>query len=101
MDVMADDRDARIAELEAELQRREAELREARAQIDSSNHALAESLEHQTVTAELLRVIATSPTDPQGVLREVAEGAMRVCDAQAITMYRLDGQTLHRTVVTG
>jgi hypothetical protein len=51
VDVMADDLQARIAQLEAELDRRDAALREARAEIAGRDRALAEALEQQTVTA--------------------------------------------------
>lgn len=40
-----------------------------------------ESLAQQSGTSEILRVIASSPTDLQAVLDAVAENAARLCDA--------------------
>ena len=94
VDVMVDDRDARIARLEAELQRRDAELLEARAVIESRDHALAEALEQQTATAEVLRVIASSPTDLQTVLNRIAEAAATLCGAGDAVVNQVSGDFL-------
>jgi GAF domain-containing protein len=55
---------------------------------------LKESLEQQTATSEILRVIASSPTDIQPVLDAVAENAARVCGANDAIIFRLDGDVL-------
>jgi GAF domain-containing protein len=52
---------------------------------------LQERLEQQTATSEILRVIASSPTDIQPVLDVVAENAARLCDATDAAIWRADG----------
>jgi GAF domain-containing protein len=53
-----------------------------------------EALEQQTATAEILRVIASSPTELQPVMEAVAENAARVCGATDSTIFRLEGENL-------
>jgi signal transduction histidine kinase len=63
-------------------------------EIDARNHDLAESLAQQTATSEILRVIASSPTDLQPVLNAVAENAARICEANDALIYRYDGHRI-------
>ena len=63
-------------------------------EIDARNHDLAESLAQQTATSEILRVIASSPTDLQPVLNTVAENAARICEANDALIYRYDGHRI-------
>jgi GAF domain-containing protein len=58
---------------------------------------LRESLDRQTATADILRVIASTPADSQRALDTIAEAASRMFDAADVSFRRLDGNVL-RTV---
>jgi two-component system, NtrC family, sensor kinase len=53
-----------------------------------------EALEQQTATAEILRVISSSPTDLGPVMEAVAENAAGVCGATYASIFRLEGEHL-------
>ncbi|HET8562602.1 MAG TPA: GAF domain-containing protein, partial [Candidatus Binatia bacterium] len=63
-------------------------------ELQARNRDLTESLEQQTATSEILRAIASSPTDLQPVLDVVAENAARLCGASDALIRRVDGDVL-------
>jgi GAF domain-containing protein/anti-sigma regulatory factor (Ser/Thr protein kinase) len=77
-----------------ELQEKNKALTEAHAQV-------SESLEQKTAASEILRVISQSPTDVQPVFDAIAESAVRLCDAEAATVTRFDGEWVHIAAMYG
>jgi len=55
---------------------------------------LSEAREQQAATAEILRVISTSPMDLQRVFDEMAVSVARICDASGAQIFQVDGDCL-------
>ncbi|WP_167480922.1 GAF domain-containing protein [Mesorhizobium waimense] len=64
-------------------------------EVESRNRDLAESLEQQMATGEILRAISRSPTDAQPVFDTIAQSAAKLCGAQFCFVDRFDGTLLH------
>ena len=60
---------------------------------------LRESLQQQTATADVLKVISTSPGELEAVFQSVLEKAVRLCDATFGVMYRYDDRDRTYTAV--
>ncbi|MFQ6242557.1 GAF domain-containing protein [Sinorhizobium meliloti] len=65
-----------------------------RRQVDALRRELAEAIERQAATSEILRVISTSPDDVQPVFDAIAESAARLCAAEFCFVFRFDGEQL-------
>lgn len=83
----------RIVELEQNLQSSVAENAKLR-------NELAMAVERQTATAEILNVIARSPTDVQPVFDVISESARRLLGGQTALVTRLVGDMLHLAACT-
>jgi GAF domain-containing protein len=70
-------------------------------QVDALRLELTQAVEQQTATSEILRVIASSPTDLQAVLDTVAESAARLCDSQDAQIHRVEGDMVRKVASYG
>jgi GAF domain-containing protein len=64
-------------------------------ELQARNRELTQSLEQQTATAEILRVISASPTDVQPVLDTIVKSAVTLCRGRLSSVFRFDGELLH------
>src|SRR5262249_34507515 len=63
--------------------------------LTAAHAQVTESLEQQTATSEILRVIARSPTDVQPVFDTIVASAVRLCGARMGAVHRFDGELIH------
>ena len=61
---------------------------------------LAEALEQQTATSEILRVIRRSPTDVQPVFDAIVASAARLCEAEFSAVARFEDGLLHLVAIS-
>ncbi|HEV3348230.1 MAG TPA: GAF domain-containing protein, partial [Methylomirabilota bacterium] len=68
--------------------------------LGGRNRELAETLERQTATGEILRAISASPTDVQPVFEAIVRSAARLCEAEFSTVARFEDGMLHLAAVS-
>ena len=69
-------------------------------ELEEKNRTITEALDQQTATAEILRVISSSPTDAQPVFDTIVRSAVRLLDGHSANVLRLDGDELHLAALT-
>ena len=63
-------------------------------ELEARTADLTQSLEKQTATAEVLKVISDSPTDTQPVFDTIAKLAEKLCAADLSIVSRFDGELI-------
>jgi GAF domain-containing protein len=76
----------------------EARLKQRVAQL---THKLNEAIEQQTATAEVLRVVSSSPGELEPVFQAMLANAVRICEAKFGILYRYDGTLFHTVGLFG
>jgi GAF domain-containing protein len=74
---------------------------EVEAIVDRLTADLADAIEQQTVTSEVLQAIGRSASEVQPVFETVVRHAVRLCAADAGTIYQLEGDVFQVAVAVG
>src|SRR5262245_56409850 len=69
--------------------------------VEALRRELAEARDHQAATAEILRVVSSSPTDLQRMFAMMAASAARLLDAFDATIFQVDGDLLRHVADHG
>ena len=72
----------------------ERRIQELTRELSLARGELKEGREQQSASAEILRVISSSPTESQRVFSEIAASAARLCDAYDVVIRQVDGDSL-------
>ena len=70
-------------------------------EIATLERELAEALERQTATSEVLKVISSSPGDLEPVFKEMLESATRICEAHFGNLWLCEGDAFRLGALYG
>ena len=91
----------RLAALERRAERAESAMRAGEAREGVLARQVQETLEQQTATSDILRVISSNPNDLQPVLDTIAGNSARLCGAHDATVHLLDAGRLRQAAHHG
>jgi two-component system NtrC family sensor kinase len=77
------------------MHRRGASTADLQEQLDHRTRELREALEQQIATAEILRIISSSPTDVPRVFDAIVRNFVSLCGSVFWTIFTFDGKLVH------